>query len=115
MGVRLQRRHRARRSKVRKALNRIFDKAGMRRRGPHQLRHTFASLLLQAGEPVTYVSHQLGHKDSAITLRVYAHWLPDTHGRRGVDRLDEAAFRPSVAPAVAPVPARKAKSVSLIA
>ena len=55
----------------------------------HQLRHTFASLLLQAGEPITYVSSQMGHKDSAITLRVYAHWLPDPTSRKGVDRLDE--------------------------
>ena len=49
----------------------------------------FASLLLQAGEPITYVSSQMGHKDSAITLRVYAHWLPDSTSRKGVDRLDE--------------------------
>ncbi len=54
------------------------------------MRHTFASLLLQAGEPITYVSRQLGHKDSSITLRVYAHWLPDTTARKGVDRLDES-------------------------
>src|SRR5580658_7838029 len=53
------------------------------------MRHTFASQLLQAGEPITYVSAQLGHKDSSITLRVYAHWLPDTTTRKGVDRLDD--------------------------
>lgn len=47
-----------------------------------ELRHTFASLLLQAGEPITYVSQQLGHKDASITLRVYAHWLPDTTAGR---------------------------------
>jgi len=62
---------------VRKALNRILDAAGLHRRGPHQMRHTFASLLLADGAPVTYVSRQLGHKDAAITLRVYAQWLPD--------------------------------------
>jgi hypothetical protein len=50
------------------------------------MRHSFASLQLQAGEPITYVSAQLGHRDSAIALRVYAHWLPDTTGRKGVDR-----------------------------
>jgi hypothetical protein len=44
---------------------------------------------LAAGEPITYVSGQMGHKDSAITLRVYAHWLPDSTSRKGVDRLDE--------------------------
>ena len=78
-------------SKARKALNQILDKAGLHRRGPHQMRHTFASLLLQAGVPITYVSQQLGHRDSAITLRVYAHWLPQVGGEKGVDRLDSDA------------------------
>ncbi len=74
---------------VRRAFRTILDKAGLHRRGPHQMRHTFASLLLQAGEPITYVSRQLGHRDSAITLRVYAHWLPDTTARKGVEHLDD--------------------------
>ena len=76
-------------SNVRKAFAQILDKAELHRRGPHQMRHTFASLLINAGEPVTYVSRQLGHKDSSITLRVYARWLPDDTGRKGVDRLDD--------------------------
>jgi hypothetical protein len=33
------------------------------------------------------VSQQLGHRDASITLRVYAHWLPDA-SRREADRLD---------------------------
>ncbi len=70
---------------------RILDKAELHRRGPHQMRHTFASLLLQAGVPITYVSSQLGHRDSAITLRVYAHWLPEAGAEKGVDRLDDGA------------------------
>ena len=78
-------------SNTRKAFNQILDKAGLHRRGPHQMRHTFASLLLQAGAPITYVSRQLGHRDSAITLRVYAHWLPEVGAERGVDRLDDDA------------------------
>jgi hypothetical protein len=53
------------------------------------MRHTFAPLLLAAREPITYVSRQLGHRDSAITLRVYAYWLPDTTLQKGVDRLDD--------------------------
>jgi len=69
-------------SNVRKAFNRLLDAAGLRRRGPHQMRHTFASLLLAAGEPITYVSRQLGHHDASMTLRVYAHWLPDTSARK---------------------------------
>jgi integrase len=80
---------------MRKAFNVLLDKSGLHRRGSHQMRHTFASLLLQAGEPITYVSRQLGHKDSSITLRVYAHWLPDAGARKGVDRLDDST--PAVA------------------
>jgi hypothetical protein len=53
------------------------------------MRHTFASLLLQDGVPITYVSRQLGHKDSSITLRVYAHWLPDPLQEKLVNRLDD--------------------------
>ena len=75
-------------SNVRKVFNRILDKAGLHRRGPHQMRHTFASLLLQAGAPITYVSNQLGHRDSSITLRVYVHWLPEGAAEKGVNRLD---------------------------
>jgi integrase len=78
-------------SNVRKALNRILDGAGVHRRGPHQMRHTFASLLLQEGAPITYVSQQLGHRDPSITLRVYAHWLPDASSYALVNRLDDAA------------------------
>ena len=39
-------------------------------------------------------------KDASITLRVYAHWLPDVRSRRLVDTLDDAAPRgPQTAPA----------------
>jgi integrase len=49
---------------------RILDKAGLRYRKPHVLRHTYASLLIQAGEPITYVQGQLGHHSAAFTLTV---------------------------------------------
>jgi integrase len=46
----------------------------------HDLRHTAASLLLGEGVPIPVVSQLLGHADSSITLRVYAHMLPDHLG-----------------------------------
>jgi hypothetical protein len=76
-------------SNVRKAFNRMLDAAGLHRCGPQQMRHTFASLLLQKDAPITYVSRQLGHKDSSVTLRVYAHWVPDASTVRAVDLLDD--------------------------
>ena len=56
-------------SNVRNAFNRILDDARVHRRGPHQMRHPFASLLFQEGAPITYVSQQLGRRDASITLR----------------------------------------------
>jgi integrase len=43
----------------------------------HKLPHTFASLLLSRGVPIPKVSKLLGHRDSVITLRVYAHFIED--------------------------------------
>ena len=42
---------------------------------PHALRHTFASLLFEAGATVPYVMAQLGHADPKVTLGIYAHVL----------------------------------------
>ena len=44
------------------------------------LRHTYASLLLAAGAPITYVSSQLGHANPTTTLRYYAKWIPSQAG-----------------------------------
>jgi integrase len=58
-----------------------------REHGMHALRHFYASVLLDAGENVKAVSEYLGHADPALTLRVYAHLLPNSeeHARRAVD------------------------------
>lgn len=46
----------------------------------HDLRHGAASMLLGEGVPITVVSQLLGHANSAITLKVYAHLMPDQLG-----------------------------------
>lgn len=52
----------------------------------HDLRHTHASLLLAAGEPVKVVSERLGHASPNITLTVYQHVMPGM-GRQAADRF----------------------------
>ena len=42
----------------------------------YDLRHTFTSLLLAQGAPITYVAAQLGHSRPTTTLQFYAHWIP---------------------------------------
>jgi len=42
----------------------------------HDLRHTHATLLLLAREPVHVVSERLGHASAVVTMTIYAHVLP---------------------------------------
>ncbi len=55
----------------------------------HDLRHTSATLLLAAGEPVKVVSERLGHASAAITLTVHQHVHPGM-GRQAADRFAAA-------------------------
>jgi integrase len=58
-------------------VRRRAQKEGVRPLRLHCTRHTWASLALQAGKSVRWVADQLGHADPAMTLRVYAHVIPD--------------------------------------
>ncbi|MDX3027881.1 tyrosine-type recombinase/integrase [Streptomyces scabiei] len=49
--------------------------------GFHALRHTFASVHLDSRENLVAVSKWLGHADPSITLRIYAHMMPEADGR----------------------------------
>jgi integrase len=52
-----------------------------REHGMHALRHFYASALLDAGENIKAVSEYMGHADPGLTLRVYAHLMPDSRKR----------------------------------
>ena len=66
----------------------ILKKAGLRYVRLHDLRHTFASLLIQNGESLAYVKEQLGHHSIQITVDTYGHLVPGGN-RQAVDRLDD--------------------------
>jgi len=53
----------------------------------HDLRHTFASLLIQQGESLVYVKQQMGHHSIRVTVDTYGHLVPGGN-RAAVDRLD---------------------------
>lgn len=56
----------------------IRKRANLRAIGLHALRHTYASLLINAGENLKYVSRQLGHASIQITADLYGHLFKDT-------------------------------------
>jgi hypothetical protein len=70
----------------------VLKASGLRRIRFHDLRHTFASLLLQQGESPVYVKEQMGHSSIAITVDLYGHLIPGGN-RQAVDRLDEPVAR----------------------
>lgn len=67
-----------RKTVLRSGLYPAIRKAEVKKLDMHALRHTFASLLLSQGTPITEVSSYLGHADPQITLKVYSHWIPRT-------------------------------------
>ncbi len=70
----------------------LLRRSGVHYRKPHTLRHTCASLLIQAGESLAYVKEQLGHHSISITVDVYGHLIPGAN-KAAVDRLDDASGR----------------------
>jgi integrase len=56
-----------------RGLKPALKRAGIQPIRWHDLRHTFASVLIAGGANVVFVSRQLGHSSTDITLRVYAH------------------------------------------
>lgn len=53
----------------------------------HVLRHTYASVQLEAGESIVSLAEWLGHSSPKVTLDHYAHFMPEA-GRRGLAAMD---------------------------
>jgi len=60
----------------------------------HDLRHTYASLLIEQGENIKYIQSQLGHANPTVTLNVYAHLMKPVNQEAAV-RLDKVVFEKS--------------------
>ena len=56
-----------------------LNRAGIDSLRFHDLRHTYASLLLANGAPMKYVQHQLGHSSIKMTMDLYTHLLPEVN------------------------------------
>jgi integrase len=54
---------------------------------PHALRHGAATLMLTGGASMRVIAEQLGHRNPALTARVYAHVVPEAQ-RAAVDLLE---------------------------
>jgi len=62
-----------------------LDRLGIARRTPYQTRHTFATLMLAAGENPEWIARQLGHTDTTLLFTVYSKFV------RNLTRQDGSA------------------------
>lgn len=82
----------------RRALKPALRAAGIEPLRWHDLRHTFASLLIGGGANVVFASRQLGHGSSDITLRVYSHLFDHAEQAQRTRDLLESALGAVVRP-----------------
>lgn len=68
-------------------LQAVLARAGLPRQRFHDLRHAYATLLIEAGADLYEVSRGLGHSSIATTANTYAH-LTDSMRQRVADRMD---------------------------
>jgi integrase len=72
---------------VTRYLQRHLARLGLPHQRFHDLRHAFATLMIESGEDLGVVSRILGHADFATTADVYAHLTPAILDR-AADRMD---------------------------
>ena len=68
-----------------------LETAGLPKIRFHDLRHSYASLLIDQGENIKYIQNQMGHSKASVTLDIYAH-LFDEDNPEAANRLDEKIF-----------------------
>jgi len=76
------------------AFHKLTGRAGVKRIRFHDLRHTSATLMMEAGINPKIVQERLGHHDIAVTLGLYSHVTPHMQGA-AADALETALKRVS--------------------
>jgi integrase len=76
------------------AVRRACMAARLRTRSSHDLRHTYATLLLTDHYSPAYVQKQLGHHSISMTVDIYGHWIPG----EGKKDLTKTLRRPQAHP-----------------
>jgi integrase len=61
----------------------LLKGAGVLYRKPYQTRHTYASMMLMAGESPMWVASQMGHTDWSLTAKRYTKWIPKDNQNAG--------------------------------
>ena len=77
----------------REAWIRILSKTDLKYRYPYQTRHTFATMMLGAGENLLWVSNAMSHESTKETLDTYSRWIKDSDSNVGMKAAERYAFK----------------------
>ena len=80
------------RNMVKRYFESTLEKAKIPKIRFHDLRHTFASMLIEQGENIKYIQKQLGHSKPSVTMDIYAHLFNDENPK-AASRLEERIFQ----------------------
>ncbi len=80
------------RNLIRREFEPALDGAGLRKIRFHDLRHTYAALLIAQGFHAKFIQSQLGHASIQTTLDRYGHLLPEAQAGAG-EKLDAQLFQ----------------------
>ena len=89
-----------------------LEQARLRKFRFRDLRHTFGSLLIQAGISPAYVQKQMGHRSIQITIDVYGHLIPGENVA-WIDTLDKVPVKVSATRRKQDANANRARDCSL--
>ena len=76
---------------VNRHFNPALKAAGLPKIRFHDLRHTYASLLIEQGENIKYIQNQLGHSSPTVTWNVYAHLMKPVN-QEAACKLEKTVF-----------------------
>jgi integrase len=71
----------------------LLAELSLARRRLYVSRHTYASLMLAAGENPAWIARQMGHETTEMLFRIYGHLVPRMRGQDGAafERLTAAS------------------------
>jgi integrase len=85
----------------RRVFKKALEKAELRERRIHDMRHSYATIRISKGDNIGDVSNQLGHHSVKLTLDIYYHCIPGKK-KAEVDDLDDPSLTIPSAPHLHP-------------
>lgn len=74
---------------IKRRFNKVLELAEIKHIRFHDLRHTYASLLISKNLNIKYIQKQMGHSSFEVTMNTYAHLMPEVYekSKKAINKL----------------------------